>query len=171
MLAYAAVLLHLLTHEAPSSSLVLDITMSFVPPAPSPSVKAPSPVIPVAAFSPAPATIDSSSSLVFLPSPPPEASLCPGEPFKLPEIKDAKAYLGLQDLIQNYLCLPEYSTKQLDNAVVTDASNLEASHFGEGQIRVALRVLFDRGSGIKIGETKLLQMPFLELYHVYIYTI
>ncbi len=26
-----------------------------------------------------------------------------------------------------------------------------------------------RGSGIKIGGKKLLQMPFLELYHVYIY--
>ena len=26
-----------------------------------------------------------------------------------------------------------------------------------------------RGSGIKISEKKLLQMPFLELYHVYIY--
>jgi hypothetical protein len=30
-------------------------------------------------------------------------------------------------------------------------------------------VLYVRGSGIKIGEKKLLQMPFLELYHVYIY--
>ncbi len=29
--------------------------------------------------------------------------------------------------------------------------------------------VISRGSGIKIGEKKMLQMPFLEFYHVYTY--
>ncbi len=63
-------------------------------------------------------------------------------------IKDAKAYLDLQEIIQYHLCLLEYSTKRSDNALITDLYNLEASHFWEGQLHIAmrdgsLRFLFD----------------------------
>jgi hypothetical protein len=78
----------------------------------------------------------------------PLSSICSSEPFKLLKIKDAKAYLDLQDLIQYYLHLPEYSTQRFDNALVTSPSNKMASLFWEGQIRVAiwdgsLRFLFE----------------------------
>jgi hypothetical protein len=72
------------------------------------------------------------------PSPPPLVTpICPAKPFELPVIKDAKAYHDTQDLLQYYLCLPEYSTNHLDDALVISATNLEASCFWEGQIRVA----------------------------------
>jgi hypothetical protein len=41
--------------------------------------------------------------------------------------------------MQYSLCLPEYLTKSLDNALVTGASNLEANPFQEGQLRVTVR--------------------------------
>ncbi len=132
-LASVAAPLHPLTREDPSSFLALDMTMSFTSLALSLSVKAPSPAVPMAAFPPALATIDSSSSLASLPSRPPAAALRPAVPFKLPEMKDAKAHSNLQDLIRYYLCLPEYSTKRLDNTIVTNASNLEASVLGKAK--------------------------------------
>jgi hypothetical protein len=36
-------------------------------------------------------------------------------------------------------------------------------------IHAQVRLLTNMGFGIKIGKKKMLQMPFLELYHVYIY--
>jgi hypothetical protein len=57
--ASVAAPLHPVVNEDPSSSLVMDINISFVPLAPSPSVKAPSPVVPVVACPLAPATVDS----------------------------------------------------------------------------------------------------------------
>jgi hypothetical protein len=58
MLVSVAVLLRPLMHEDPSSSLPLDRTVSFVTLTPSPLVKAPSLVVPVVAFPPAPAIVD-----------------------------------------------------------------------------------------------------------------
>jgi hypothetical protein len=61
------------------------------------------------------------------------------EPFKLPVIKDAKAYLDVHNIIQYYLCQPEYTTQHLDDALVTTPSNVAASLFWEGQIWNAVR--------------------------------
>jgi hypothetical protein len=110
--------------------------MSFGPPAPPLLMGGPSPGVVLAASPPAPAPDVSPS---FLAPPPPVASLRAAEPAKLTEIKNAKAYLDLQDLIQYHLCLSEYSTKWADDALVTDMIILEASLFWEGQIRVAVR--------------------------------
>jgi hypothetical protein len=92
-------------------------------------VLAPSLVPPVDTAAPAP-----SSSLPVAPL----SSSRSSEPFKLPKIKDAKAYLDLQDLIQYYLRLSECSTQCSDDALVTSLSNQMASLFWEGQIRVAV---------------------------------
>ena len=99
------------------------------PPAP-PGVTIPAPPPPppgVPTSAPAP----SSSQLVLSPTGVPLRSL---EPFKLPFIKDAKAYLDVHDIIQYYLRQPEYATQRSDNALVTTPSNVAASLFWEGQI-------------------------------------
>ncbi len=46
--------------------------------------------------------------------------------------------MDLQDLIQFYLHLPEYSTKCSDDALITSPSNPTASLFWEGQLWVAV---------------------------------
>jgi hypothetical protein len=69
----------------------------------------------------------------------PVSLICPAKPFKLPPITDYKAYLNLTSIIQYYLHCPEFSTQQLDNALVSDSRNVEASCFWEGQIRVAVQ--------------------------------
>jgi hypothetical protein len=58
------------------------------------------------------------------------------EPLKLCELKDPKAFLDNWDLIQYYLRVPEFSTHWTDDALVTDSSNLEASHMWEGEGRL-----------------------------------
>ena len=97
-----------------------------VPSAPSPP--------PPGVLTPAPAP--SSSQLVLSPTTVP---LWPSEPFKLPVIKDAKAYLDVHDMVLFYLCQHEYSTQHSDDALVTTPSNVMASLFWEGQIRNAVR--------------------------------
>jgi hypothetical protein len=74
------------------------------------------------------------------------------KPFKLVEIKDAKAYLDNYDLIQYYLRIPDFSTGCLDGVLKTDPSNAEASRVWEGQIHLAvkdgsLRILFENKRG------------------------
>jgi hypothetical protein len=103
------------------------------------------------------APVPAASPSFAAPSPPPLVSLRAADPFKLPVIKDAKAYLDLHDIIQYYLHLPEYSTKRSDDALITDAYNLEASRFWEGQLRVAvrdgsLRFLFDNKGAVFHGK-------------------
>ena len=84
--------------SVPPSSLASDITMSFVPPDTPLPVGAPSPgaVLVASPLAPVPAA----SPLFLALSPPLAALLQAAEPFKLAEIKDAKTYLNLQDLIQ-----------------------------------------------------------------------
>jgi hypothetical protein len=65
--------------------------------------------------------------------------ICPAEPFKLPPIADAKAYLNLYSILQYYLHCPESSTLHSDDALVTDSRNAEASAHWEGQIRMAVQ--------------------------------
>jgi hypothetical protein len=77
------------------------------------------------------------------------APLWPSEPFKLPALKDAKAYLDVYDIILYWLRQPKYGTQLLDESLlVMTPSNVAASLFWEGQIRAAvregsLRFLFD----------------------------
>jgi hypothetical protein len=83
-----------------------------------------------------------------LPVPAPVLIICPAEPFKLPPIEDAKAYLNLSSILQYYLCRPEFLTQCSDDALVTDLRNAKASAYWKGQIRVAvqdgsLRFLFE----------------------------
>ncbi len=172
LLASAAPPLHPLTHQDLSASSALDLTMSFwpsslvavaplvvpsaneapplapnpdanvsPPPAPNPNVSPPSPVegaiLPAAAIAP-----------VLL--------IHPTKPFKLLPIADSKAYLNLTSIIQYYLRCPEFSTQQLDNALVTDLRNAEAS-FWEGLIWVAvqeglLRFLIENKSSMYDGK-------------------
>lgn len=47
--------------------------------------------------------------------------------------------MDLQELIDYYLRLPEYSTRCSNDALITDSSNTEASQFWEGQICVAVK--------------------------------
>ncbi len=61
------------------------------------------------------------------------------KPFKLIEIKDAKAYLDNYNLIQYYLRIPEFSTGHSDGVLQMDPSNAEASRVWEGQIRLAVK--------------------------------
>ncbi len=61
------------------------------------------------------------------------------EPFKLVDIKDAKAYLDNYDLIQYYLCISEFLTGRLDGVLQMDPSNAEASRIWEGQICMAIK--------------------------------
>jgi hypothetical protein len=65
--------------------------------------------------------------------------ICPAKTFKLPPIADSKAYLNLTSIIQYYLCCPEFSTQQSDDALVTDLTNAKASCFWEGQIWVVVQ--------------------------------
>jgi hypothetical protein len=83
--------------------------------------------------------------------------LRPSDPFKLPVIKDAKAYLDVHDMIQYYLRQPEYATQRSDDALVTTPSNVVASLFWEGQLRNAvregsLRFLFDNKGTLYHGK-------------------
>jgi hypothetical protein len=76
------------------------------------------------------------------------SSLTWPEPFKLIDIKDAKAYLNNYDLIQYYFRIPELSTGRSDGVLQTDPSNAEASRIWECQICMAvkdgsLRFLFE----------------------------
>jgi hypothetical protein len=140
-----------LSQEDLSASSASDLTMSnppvavpLLPPPPPPSVTIPAPPPPPLGI-PTPAPAPSSSQLVLSPTTVP---LWSSEPFKLPVIKDAKAYLDVHDIIQYYLCQPEYATQRSDDALVTTPSNDAASLFWEGQIRNAvregsLRFLFD----------------------------
>jgi hypothetical protein len=61
------------------------------------------------------------------------------ESFKLPAMKDVKAYLDHCSIIQYYLRRLEFSTQRADDALVTDSQNLEASCFWEEQIRIAVQ--------------------------------
>jgi hypothetical protein len=96
------------THEEPSSSSKSDITMSFGSPPSPPQMGVVSPGFPLTA--PPLAPVPAASPSFAASSPPPAVSLRAMDPFKHPVIKDAKAYLNLHDIIQYYLCLPEYST-------------------------------------------------------------
>jgi hypothetical protein len=73
------------------------------------------------------------------------------------DIKDAKGYLDHHELIQYYLRLPDYSTKCSDSLLITNASNLCASHFWEGLIHAAvkdgsLHLLFDNKGTLYHGK-------------------
>jgi hypothetical protein len=74
-----------------------------------------------------------------IPAPSPVLMICPAEPFKLPPIADAKAYLNLSSILQYYLCHPEFSPLRSDDALVTNSRNAEASAYWECQIRVAVQ--------------------------------
>jgi hypothetical protein len=129
-LALAAPPLRPLRHEDLSGSSASELTMSFWPSLPavaapavvSPAV-APSTVQalpPVAVSTPQVVEVDSLESVVPL-APAPLLMICPAEPFKLPLIADAKAYLNLLSILQYYLCRPEFSTQRPDNALITDS--------------------------------------------------
>ncbi len=84
------------------------------------------------------------------------SSLTRPKPFKLVDIKDAKAYLNNYELIQYYLCIPEFSTGCLDGVLQTDLSNAEASRIWEGQVCMAakdgsLRFLFENKGDLFLG--------------------
>ncbi len=53
-------------------------------------------------------------------------------------MKDAKAFIDNYDLIQYYLRVPEFSTGQADDALITDLSNLEASRW-KGQLCLSVK--------------------------------
>ncbi len=141
--AVASSPLSTLSHGDLSSSSALDLTMSSLPsgilpsvvplnpPPPPPGVTTPAPTPGLTTPAPAP-----SSSLVPAP---PAVPFWSSEPFKLPIIKDAKAYLDVHDMIQYYLCQPEYSTQRSDDVLVTSASNVAASLFWERQLQNAVR--------------------------------
>jgi hypothetical protein len=74
--------------------------------------------------------------------PPPETPMAfirKAEPFELPAMKAAKAYLNHYSIIQYYLQHPEFSTQWADDALVTKSQKLEARCFWDGQIRVAVQ--------------------------------
>ncbi len=122
-------LLRPLPHQDARSSSASDVSQSFgfqgqtvalpditpVPPVDLPGVPTPS----------QPASMPSSSTRP--------------EPFKLVEIKDAKAYLDNCDLIQYYLRIPDFSTGCLDGVLKMDPSNAEASRVWEGQICLSVK--------------------------------
>jgi hypothetical protein len=67
-------------------------------------------------------------------------SLRPSETFKLPALKDPKAYLDVYDMILYWLRQPEYGTQLSDESLlITTPSNVAASLFWEGQIWSAVR--------------------------------
>jgi hypothetical protein len=98
-----------------SASLVSDLTMSFLAPN-NPPVAVPLAPPPPPPGVTTPALAPSSSRLVLSPTVVP---LWPSEHVKLPVIKDSKGFLDVHDLIQYYLCQPEYATQRLDGALVT----------------------------------------------------
>jgi hypothetical protein len=138
--ALAASPLHPLSQDDLSASSASDLTTSFLasntppvaipsaPNPPPPGVNTPAPV--------PPAPTPSFSPLVI---PPNVVPLRPSDPFKLPVIKDTKAYLDVHDMIQYYLRQPEYATQRSNDALVTTPSNVVASLFWEGQLRNAVR--------------------------------
>jgi hypothetical protein len=78
------------------------------------------------------------------------------DPLKLCELKDPKAFIDNWDLIQYYLCVPEFSMGCMDDALVTDSTNLEASCMWEGQLCLAvkdglLHYLFENKGGLYNG--------------------
>jgi hypothetical protein len=89
---------------------------------------------------------------------PPAVPLRPSETFKLPVLKDPKAYLDVYDMILYWLRQPEYGTLLSDESLlVTTPSNVAASLFWEGQIRSAvregsLRFLFDNKGTLYHGK-------------------
>ena len=153
--AFAASPLRPLSQDDLSASSASDLTTSFMaqntPPVAVPSAPPPPPP---GVDTPAPAPPTSSSPLVIHPTAVP---LRPSDPFKLPVIKDAKAYLDVHDMIQYYLRQPEYATQRSDDALVTTPSNVVASLFWEGQLRNAvregsLRFLFDNKGTLYHGK-------------------
>ena len=80
------------------------------------------------------------------------------ETFKLPALKDPKAYLDVYDMILYWLRQPEYGTQLSDESLlVTTPSNVAASLFWEGRIRSAvregsLRFLFDNKGTLYHGK-------------------
>jgi hypothetical protein len=54
-------------------------------------------------------------------------------------MKDAKAFINNYDLIQYSLHIPEFSTGQADDTLITDLSNLEASQMWEGQRHLSVK--------------------------------
>jgi hypothetical protein len=87
-------------------------------PAISPSFVAPSPPLAASPLAVPP--------LAPIPAASPSFAARP-KPFKLGVFKDAKDYLDNYDMIQFYLCIPDFSTGHSDGLLVTDLSNVEAS--------------------------------------------
>ena len=135
-----------------------DLTMFFLPPPNPPTavpLAPPSPPPGVTTPAPAPPAPAPSSSLLVLS--PTVVPLWPLEPFKLSVIKDAKAYLDVHDMIQYYLCQPEYATQRPDDALVTPPSNVVAGLFWEKQLWNAVRkgslcFLFDNKGALYHGK-------------------
>jgi hypothetical protein len=135
-----------LSHEDARSLSNLDVTMSSlfpVQPPPLPLARASSPVHPPSHPAPAPAVPlapppIASSAPPILPSPT-TSSLWLSELLRLPDIKDPKGYLDHHELIQEYLCLPDYSTKCSDALLITNLSDFDASHFWESLICAAVK--------------------------------
>ena len=151
-----------LSHEDLSASSTSDLTMSFPPsigfPAAVPLAPPPAPTRVPAPF-PVPAS-GGVASPPPVPSPPVVVTpLRPSsETFKLPPLKDPKAYLDVYDMILYWLRQPEYGTQLSDESLlVTTPSNVAASLFWEGQIRTAvregsLRFLFDNKGTLYHGK-------------------
>jgi hypothetical protein len=127
-----------LTHEDVRSSSDSYISQSIgfpVQPVPPPAVFAVPPVSAVVSVPPV-AAVPAST--------PPPPALLPSlstrpEPFKLVEIKDAKAYINNYDLIQYYLRIPEFSYGCSDGVLQMDTSNAESSRVWECQICLAVK--------------------------------
>ena len=149
-----------LSHEDLSASSESDLTMSFPPPVGVPAAipSAPPPVlppVPVLGGGVSPPPVSSPAVVIS----PPAVSLRPSaENFKLPVLKDAKAYLDVYDMILYWLRQPEYGTQLSDESLlITTPSNVAASLFWEGQIRSAvregsLRFLFDNKGTLYHGK-------------------
>ncbi len=142
-----------LAHEDLHSSLALDVTMSLsiasraVPPHLAHMTGTPGIAPPVAPLSSLLVHQYDPVPLVnppVIPPPvmaPPPAAPAPRsfEQLKLCALKDDKAFNDNYDLIQYYLCVPEFSTGWADDALITDSSNLDASRMWEGQLCMAVK--------------------------------
>jgi hypothetical protein len=100
-------------------------TIQVLPPVPAPALQV--------------VDVDLQGTTIVPPSLAPVSLILPAEPFKLPAIADAKAYLNLLSIIQYYLRHHEFSSQHPDNALITDSWNVKASAYWEGQIRVAVQ--------------------------------
>jgi hypothetical protein len=117
---------------------VLHGTTPLVAPRPSPLPRMYDPAPPV--MPPGVAVPAMPPPVVFPPPMAPASVVTPSvEPLMLYKLKDLKAFIDNWDLIQYYLCVPDFSTGRKDEALITDSTNLDASQMWEGQLQLAVK--------------------------------